>query len=600
MNERHQDFELLQRFTRRGEQSAFGDIVRRHLDLVFATALRTVEDSSGAEEVAQNVFTALARKAWQFAPEDSLPAWLHRAAILESKSWLRGELGRRRREQAAAELGTTMNTSEDPAAFRALLPLLDDALLSLREKDRTALLLRFYEKQSLREVGAAFGVSEDTAQKRVQGALEKLTEFFKRRGYKTATVAAAVAMLKHTAVTASASLAGVIIGGALPAAPVALTGLAALLARLASLSTAQTAALCVALVAVPVGWQSRARFGANQQVKLERSRLLAAQKAAADTQAYLDRWRAEATNLERAQAQARDAAARAAESAQAFTTWKQNLQARLGAKDYRWDDNSPFVRIPKALLPELSMLVQVAAFSPPGVVHRLSGELLCLTPEEQEAIERVLQRTGKIQRGPVAEVYEQETPLNGRTLAARIFMPDPPGENGPVAEQRFGQMLTELRGILGEERWPVVPPRYRQVDTTVWNRALIPEPPSITATVVSDENGVLQAKWTQVGEATPASYPKAPTPATAVPPKETPAEEQAGQAPAGNIVYSLNVVGFANNSVPLFDFLPDATAARKATATNFYSVIRSTPAVRQRAAEWFEEQAARLAGKDKP
>ena len=101
MQERRQDFELLQRFTRHREQSAFADLVRRHLDLVFATALRKVEDAGAAQEVAQNVFTALARKAWRFAPDDSLPAWLHKAALLESKSWLRGELGRRRREEAA-------------------------------------------------------------------------------------------------------------------------------------------------------------------------------------------------------------------------------------------------------------------------------------------------------------------------------------------------------------------------------------------------------------------------------------------------------------------------------------------------------------------
>src|SRR5580765_5286958 len=100
MNGRRQDFELLQRFTCRGEQSAFADLVRRHLDLVFATALRKVEDSGAAQEVAQNVFAVLARKAWQYAPDDSLPAWLHKAALLESKSWLRGELGRRRREES--------------------------------------------------------------------------------------------------------------------------------------------------------------------------------------------------------------------------------------------------------------------------------------------------------------------------------------------------------------------------------------------------------------------------------------------------------------------------------------------------------------------
>jgi DNA-directed RNA polymerase specialized sigma24 family protein len=73
MSDRRQDFELLQRFTRDGEQSAFADLVRRHLDLVFATALRKVEDSGAAQEVAQNVFAVLARKAWQFAPTIPFP-----------------------------------------------------------------------------------------------------------------------------------------------------------------------------------------------------------------------------------------------------------------------------------------------------------------------------------------------------------------------------------------------------------------------------------------------------------------------------------------------------------------------------------------------
>jgi RNA polymerase sigma factor (sigma-70 family) len=196
MSDGRKDFELLQRFTRSGEQSAFADLVRQHIDLVFGTALRKVQDTSAAQEVVQNVFAVLARKAWQFAPDDSLPAWLHKAALLESKSWLRGELGRRRRELTAAELGTTMQTPEEQPAFQALLPLLDEALLSLREKDRTALLLRFYESRSLREVGAAFGVSEDTAQKRVQSALQKLTGFFKEHGFKTASVAITAAALQ--------------------------------------------------------------------------------------------------------------------------------------------------------------------------------------------------------------------------------------------------------------------------------------------------------------------------------------------------------------------------------------------------------------------
>src|SRR5581483_6385649 len=174
MNERQSDFELLQCFARHGEQRAFTELVRRHLNLVYATAFRKVQDQGAAEEVAQNVFAALVKKAWQFAPDDSLPAWLYKSTLLESAQLLRGELRRRRREQTAAELGTTMKTPEEQSALRALVPLLDEALLSLREKDRTALLLRFYENRPLREVGASLGVGEDTAQKRVASALEKL------------------------------------------------------------------------------------------------------------------------------------------------------------------------------------------------------------------------------------------------------------------------------------------------------------------------------------------------------------------------------------------------------------------------------------------
>src|SRR5436305_5216142 len=135
MNERREDFELLQRFVRQGQQAAFSSVVRRHLDLVYGTAYRKVGDQGAAEEVAQNVFAALARKAWRFAPDDSLVAWLYRTTLLEAKEWIRGELRRRRREETAAELGTTMKTPDEQTAFRALLPLLDEALLSLREKD---------------------------------------------------------------------------------------------------------------------------------------------------------------------------------------------------------------------------------------------------------------------------------------------------------------------------------------------------------------------------------------------------------------------------------------------------------------------------------
>jgi RNA polymerase sigma factor (sigma-70 family) len=483
MNERQCDFGLLREFSRDGRQAAFTKLVRRHLDLVYATALRKAGDAGGAEEIAQNVFFALARKAWQFAPDDSLPAWFYKTALLESKSWLRGELRRRRREQTAAEMGTTMKTPEDQPAFNALVPLLDDALLSLREKDRTALLLRFYESQSLRDVGAAFGVSEDTAQKRVQGALEQVAEFFKRRGFKTATVAATAAALQHTAASASAAVASTVVRAALHAAPPALAGLNAWLARLASLSRVQTAAVCVALAAAPVGWQLNERHDAGEAAQRNQTQLLATQNERETAQTEIERLRAISGRLEQSVTQKNEAAARAAESAQAFEAWKKNLRGQLTAADYRWSDDSQFLRIPKSALPELSKSSGAEPFGKPGVVLPYARELMGLTPAELQSLEETLHRyfsdvddrlaagiqeTNKPLSGQVngrrgravgpAKIQETNKPLSGQVVAYTEFILPVWGDEAKRLED---QMWAEVRGILGEERWPLVQARLQ-------------------------------------------------------------------------------------------------------------------------------------------
>jgi DNA-directed RNA polymerase specialized sigma24 family protein len=57
------DFELLQAYTEQGRESAFTDLVNRHINLVYAAALRQVADPRSAAEITQSVFIILARKA---------------------------------------------------------------------------------------------------------------------------------------------------------------------------------------------------------------------------------------------------------------------------------------------------------------------------------------------------------------------------------------------------------------------------------------------------------------------------------------------------------------------------------------------------------
>jgi len=191
MKDNRHDFELLRDYTRHGDQGAFAVLVQAHLDLVYATAFRNLENQGTAQEVTQDVFAVLARKAWQFGPDDSVPAWLYKTTLLKCKSWLRGEIRRREREKTAVEMATTMKATDEQPALGALTPLLDEALLALSEKDRTVLLLRYYENQPFRQLGESpLGVSEDAARQRTGAALERLAGVFQRRGFRTATVAA--------------------------------------------------------------------------------------------------------------------------------------------------------------------------------------------------------------------------------------------------------------------------------------------------------------------------------------------------------------------------------------------------------------------------
>jgi RNA polymerase sigma factor (sigma-70 family) len=455
MNERQSDFELLQDFARRGEQGAFGRLVRRHLDLVYATAFLKLQESGAAQEVAQNTFAALARKSWQFGPDDSVPAWLYKTAVLESKQWLRGEMRRRRREQTAVELGTTMKNPEEQPALRALLPLLDEAMLSLREQDRAALLLRYYENQSLREVGTALGVGEDAAQKRVAGALDKLTGFFRRRGYKTATVAAAAAALEYTAASAPAAVAGAVVSSAAQLAPPALVGVAALAARLASWSKMQTATVCLAVALAPVAWQWRELEQARSRNLRAQEELQTAKMRVQNVQEEIERLTRKSELLQASVSEATGNASRQAELRQRYEAWKKRLRAQLLAEDYRWPEDSPFVRVPKSAIRRLNVRQPVAL---PGVVLPVARELLGLSPEDRQAVEGALkEHVAAMDQLILSRIQETNRPAGvgvwGSAVAQKGWVIPPLGGDAKdIADGLVGRM----QSVLGPERWPLV------------------------------------------------------------------------------------------------------------------------------------------------
>lgn len=173
------DLELLRKFTCEQSQDAFTTLVERHLNLVYCAGLRQVRSPQLAEEVAQSVFTDLARQAARLKPGTNLTAWLYEVTRRTAINVVRGEARRQLREQIAVEMNAMNATSED---WIQIEPLLDEAMHALDETDRIAVLLRYFENKSLREVGETLGTSDDTARKHVNRAVERLRAFFSKRG----------------------------------------------------------------------------------------------------------------------------------------------------------------------------------------------------------------------------------------------------------------------------------------------------------------------------------------------------------------------------------------------------------------------------------
>ena len=173
------DLDLLGEFTRDQSQDAFTALVQRHLNLVYCAGLRQVRSPQLAEEVAQSVFTDLARDAARLKPDTLLTAWLYEVTRRTAINVVRGEARRQLREKISLEMNA-MNANDDD--WTQIEPLLDDAMYALDDSDRAAVLLRFFENKSLREVGQSLGTTDDTARKRVNRAIEHLREFFAKRG----------------------------------------------------------------------------------------------------------------------------------------------------------------------------------------------------------------------------------------------------------------------------------------------------------------------------------------------------------------------------------------------------------------------------------
>jgi RNA polymerase sigma factor (sigma-70 family) len=249
------DAELLGQFasnpSARAGQDAFTALVERYINLVYSAALRQVRSPQLAEEVSQSVFTQLALHAAKLKPGTILTAWLFQVTHHAAIDVARREGRRQAREQIAYEMSSLMDN--DAVDWTQIEPHLDEAVQSLDETDRAAILLRFFENKSLREVGETLGASEDAAQKRVSRALDRLREYFVKHKLAAGAGGLASVISAHAVQVAPAGLSSVVASGSLAAATVSVSTSASLTtAKIIAMTTIQKIAASVVLLGAAV------------------------------------------------------------------------------------------------------------------------------------------------------------------------------------------------------------------------------------------------------------------------------------------------------------------------------------------------------------
>ena len=176
------DGELVRR-ARRGEVSAYEELVRRYQGVAHRTAYLVTGETAEAEDAAQSAFIKAYAALGRFDPERPFRPWL--LAIVANEA-------RNRRRKAARQTGLALSLAregpgtvpspehqaEDRERREALLRVVN----GLAERDRQVIAFRYFLDFSEAETAAAVGVARGTVKSRLSRALSRLRDALEEAG----------------------------------------------------------------------------------------------------------------------------------------------------------------------------------------------------------------------------------------------------------------------------------------------------------------------------------------------------------------------------------------------------------------------------------
>jgi RNA polymerase sigma factor (sigma-70 family) len=223
------DAELLAALAAKRDAELFRQLTQRHIDFVYAAAVRQSGDRTAAQDITQAVFLLLWQRVGKLKTGTVIKGWLFNATRYVAANARRAEARRTMHEREAAVM-----RSETTQRATEISPVLDDAMAKLSESDRRAVLLRYFEDQSADEVGAQLGVSADAAKKRISRATERLRQHLGDVGANVGLTALPAILASHAGMSSPVFLVNATMSVILSGTAGAAGGPATLLAKGAS------------------------------------------------------------------------------------------------------------------------------------------------------------------------------------------------------------------------------------------------------------------------------------------------------------------------------------------------------------------------------
>jgi RNA polymerase sigma-70 factor (ECF subfamily) len=176
------DHALLADFVATQKPEAFAQLVTRYEPLVRAAANRQTGDPHLADDITQSTMMALMTKAHRIRRGQPIGPWLLRVAYFLGVDALRTDSARRRHEQLAAAYRTESHEPSAAVLEQPVDSVLDRALNSLREKDRTILVLRYLQGWSFEQISAELNLSMTATRQRLSRAIARLRALLEEQG----------------------------------------------------------------------------------------------------------------------------------------------------------------------------------------------------------------------------------------------------------------------------------------------------------------------------------------------------------------------------------------------------------------------------------